>query len=53
MTETFSSNSEYHRKLAEVVSQATSHAPSMQLSRKTPQGEVQLPESMMWQTSEL
>ena len=38
LTDTFRSNSEFHRKLAEVVAQATSHAPSMQLTRKTGQG---------------
>ena len=36
LAETFSANSEQHRKLAEFVSQATSHAPSMQSTRKTP-----------------
>lgn len=37
LTQTFSSNSELHRKLANCVSLATTHAPSMQLARKTPQ----------------
>jgi hypothetical protein len=38
LTDAFRANSELHRKLAEVVAQATSHAPSMQLARKTPHG---------------
>lgn len=38
LTETFSSNSDNHRRLAEVVTQATNHAPSMQLARKNAQG---------------
>jgi hypothetical protein len=38
LTDTFRANSELHRRLAEVVAEATNHAPSMQLARKTPHG---------------
>jgi hypothetical protein len=47
LTETFSSNSDHHRKLAEIVAMASSHAPSMQLARKAPQdGSTQRPDSV-------